>query len=132
MIKVLVADDEVPIRQWLEFCINKMEGYQVVGAAANGAEGYSIFRKTVPDIIITDIRMPVMDGMEMLKLIRSINPAVYVAVLTSHEDFGYARQAIKLGASEYILKTEITEESLQQALENGKKAVMGELVKKTL
>ena len=50
MIKVLVADDEVPIRQWLEFCINKMEGYQVVGAAANGAEGYSIFRKTVPDI----------------------------------------------------------------------------------
>ena len=55
MIKVLVADDEVPIRQWLEFCINKMEGYQVVGAAANGAEGYSIFRKTVPDIIITDI-----------------------------------------------------------------------------
>ena len=127
MIKVLVADDEVPIRQWLEFCINKMEGYQVVGAAANAAEGYSIFRKTVPDIIITDIRMPVMDGMEMLKLIRSINPAVYVAVLTSHEDFGYARQAIKLGASEYILKTEITEESLQQALENGKKAVMGEL-----
>lgn len=123
MVNVLVADDEVPIRQWLEFCINKMEGYHVVGAAANGAEGYSLFRKTAPDIVITDIRMPVMDGLEMLKMIRNLNPAVYAAVLTSHEDFEYARQAIKLGAAEYILKTEITEESLRQVLDNGRNTV---------
>lgn len=117
MVKVLVVDDEVPIRQWLEFCISKMEGYQVTGTAANGAEGYSSFRKTMPDIIITDIRMPVMDGLEMLKLIHSLNPAVSTVVLTSHEDFEYARQAMKWGASEYILKTEITEESLRQLLD---------------
>lgn len=47
-------DGEEPIRQWLEFCINKMEGYQVVGAAANGAEGYTMFRRTLPDIVITE------------------------------------------------------------------------------
>lgn len=123
MVKVLVIDDEVPIRQWLEFCINKMEGYQVVGAAANGAEGYSMFRRTLPDIVITDIRMPVMDGLEMLKMIQNVNPAVYAAVLTSHEDFEYARQAMKLGVSEYILKTEITEESLRQALDKGRKGM---------
>lgn len=122
MVKVLVVDDEVPIRQWMEFCINRMEGYQVAGAAANGAEGYSMFRKTRPDIVITDIRMPVMDGLEMLKMIRNENPAIYTAVLTSHEDFEYARQAIKLGAAEYILKTEITVESLGLVLENGKKS----------
>lgn len=117
MVKVLVVDDEVPIRQWLEFCISRMEGYQVAGTAANGAEGYSIFRKTKPDIVITDIRMPVMDGLEMLKLIQSLNPAVSTIVLTSHEDFEYARQAMKWGASEYILKTEITEEGLKQLLD---------------
>lgn len=117
MIKVLVVDDEVPIRQWLEFCIGRMEGYQITGTASNGAEGYSSFRKNMPDIIITDIRMPVMDGLEMLKLIRSLNPAVITVVLTSHEDFEYARQAMKHGASEYILKTEITEESLKQLLD---------------
>ena len=127
MVNVLVADDEVPIRQWLEFCINKMEGYHVVGSASNGAEGYSIFRKTNPDVIITDIRMPVMDGLEMLKMIRNLNPAVYAAVLTSHEDFEYARQAIKLGASEYILKIEITEESLRQVLANGRQAARVEM-----
>lgn len=117
MVKVLVVDDEVPIRQWLEFCIGRMEGYQVTGTAANGAEGYSSFRKTMPDIIITDIRMPVMDGLEMLGMIRSLNPAVITVVLTSHEDFEYARKAMKYGASEYILKTEITEESLRQLLD---------------
>lgn len=123
MVNVLVVDDEVPIRQWMEFCINRIEGYRVVGAAANGAEGYSMFRKSCPDIVITDIRMPVMDGLEMLRMIRNQNPAIYTAVLTSHEDFEYARKAIKLGAAEYILKTEITEESLRQVLENGKQTV---------
>lgn len=123
MVKVLVVDDEVPIRQWLEFCISRMEGYQVAGTAANGAEGYSIFRKTMPDIVITDIRMPVMDGLEMLKLIQNLNPAVSTVVLTSHEDFEYARQAMKRGASEYILKTEITEEGLRQLLDKARAGI---------
>ena len=59
MHKVLVVDDEMPIRQWLEFCINRIEGYEVAGIAANGAEGFSLYRKMLPDIVITDIRMPV-------------------------------------------------------------------------
>lgn len=138
MVNVLVVDDEVPIRQWLEFCINRMDGYQVTGTAANGAEGYSVFRNIRPDIVITDIRMPVMDGLEMLKLVQSLNPAVSTVVLTSHEDFEYARQAMKWGASDYILKTEITEESLKQLLDkagaglleysqNGKEKVLEEI-----
>ena len=117
MVRVMIVDDEVPIRQWLEFCIGKMDGYQVSGTASNGAEGYSLFRKTLPDIIISDIRMPVMDGLEMLKLIRNINPAVASVILTSHEDFEYARKAMKFGASEYILKTEITEDGLKKILD---------------
>lgn len=123
MHKVLVVDDEMPIRQWLEFCINRIEGYQVAGAAANGAEGYSLYRKMLPEIVITDIRMPVMDGLEMMQMIHHVNPAVYTVVLTSHEDFEYARTSIKLGASEYILKTEITEESLAQVLRSASESI---------
>lgn len=126
MIKVLIADDEVPIRQWLEFCISKLEGYKVVGAVSNGAEGYSLFRKTLPDIVITDIRMPVMDGLEMLKMIQNLNPSVSTVVLTSHEDFEYARQAMKWGASDYILKTEITEEGLKELLDKAAMELQGQ------
>lgn len=125
MTHVMVADDEVPIRQWLEFCINKLEEYKVVGSAANGAKGYSLFRKTMPEIVITDIRMPVMDGLEMMKMIQHINPAAEVVVLTSHEDFEYARSAMKLGALEYILKTEITEESLKAVLDRARTELAG-------
>lgn len=123
MLKILVVDDEVPIRQWLEFCINKISGFQVVGAAAHGAEGYSLYRKNMPDIVITDIRMPVMDGLEMMKMIQNLNPSVYTIVLTSHEDFGYARQAISLGAAEYILKTEISDLSLKEVLNKAARVI---------
>ncbi len=123
MLKVLVVDDEMPIRQWLEFCIRKIEGVELVGAAAHGAEGYSIFRKTVPDVVITDIRMPVMDGLEMIRMIRNLRPSVYTIVLTSFDDFEYARQAINLGAAEYILKTEITDESLINSLKKAAEAI---------
>lgn len=117
MIRVMVVDDEVPIRQWLEFCISRLDGYEVCGSAANGAEGYSLFRKHMPDVVITDIRMPVMDGLEMLKLIQTVRADVVTVVLTSHEDFEYARKAMKLGTAEYILKTEITEEGLKELLD---------------
>lgn len=123
MMNVLVADDEVPIRQWLEFCINKTDGFKAAGLAANGAEGYSLYRKILPDIVITDIRMPVMDGLEMMKMIHNLNPAVYTVILTSHEDFEYARKSIQLGASDYILKTEITEEGLRQVLEQAAESI---------
>ncbi len=117
MITVMIVDDEVPIRQWLEFCISKMDGYQVVATAANGAEGYSLFRKMMPEVIISDIQMPVMDGLEMLGLIRNITHTVKTVVLTSHEDFEYVRNAMKNGVSDYILKTEITEERLREMLD---------------
>lgn len=119
MYKVLVIDDEVPIREWLEFCINRMDGYEIAGTASNGAEGYSVFRKIKPDIVITDIRMPGVDGLEMIEMIRELNPMVYILVLTSHEEFSYARRAMQSGVKDYILKTEISEESLSEILARG-------------
>ena len=123
MLKVLVVDDEMPIRQWLEFCIERIPDVELVGAASHGAEGYSMFRKHMPDVVITDIRMPVMDGLEMMRMIRNLKPSVYAIVLTSFEDFEYARQAISLGAAEYILKTEISDGSLRENLKKAAAAI---------
>lgn len=123
MIKVLIIDDEVPIREWLNFCVNKFNGFEVIGTASNGEEGYSIFKEHLPDIVFTDIRMPIMDGLEMMKMIQNIKPDIYSIVLTSHVEFEYARKALQLGAHEYVLKTEITEKSVGELLAKGKKKI---------
>lgn len=124
MIKVLIVDDEVPIRQWLELNINKIEGFITVGTAANGLEGLELLKKTKPDIIITDIRMPGMDGLKLLEAIRESKQPIYAIMLTSHEDFCYARKSISLGVSEYILKTEISVDNLNYSLMRGKKILL--------
>ena len=114
-IKILVVDDEVPIREWIVFSLNKLQAEcEVVGAASNGQEALTLFNQFRPDLVITDIIMPVMDGIELLHEIRLIDETVKVIFLTSHSNFDYARNAIKLGAHSYILKTEIAQETLQQ------------------
>ena len=114
-IKILVVDDEVPIREWIVFSLNKLPGEcEVVGAASNGQEALAIFTCKRPDLVITDIIMPVMDGIELLREIRLIDESVRVVFLTSHSNFDYVRGALTLGAHSYILKTEIMQETLQQ------------------
>ena len=115
MLKVLVVDDEAPIRQWLEYCVDQFDGFTVAGAAASGVQGLDIYRRELPDIVVSDIEMPGMDGLEMLRRMQKIHSA-YMIILTSHEDFYYARQALTQGTAEYILKAEITMSSFQEAL----------------
>ena len=115
MLKVLVVDDEAPIRQWLEYCVDQFDGFTVAGAAASGVQGLDIYRRELPDIVVSDIEMPGMDGLEMLRRMQKIHSA-YMIILTSHEDFSYARQALTQGTAEYILKAEITMSSFQEAL----------------
>ena len=93
MLKVLVVDDEAPIRQWLEYCVDQFDGFTVAGAAASGVQGLDIYRRELPDIVVSDIEMPGMDGLEMLRRMQKIHSA-YMIILTSHEDFSYARQAL--------------------------------------
>ncbi|MFV0503983.1 MAG: response regulator [Lachnospirales bacterium] len=123
MLEILIIDDEAPIREWLTFCINKFDGYKVIGTASHGAEGYSIFKKTMPDIVFTDIKMPIMNGLEVMEAIKNLNVDIFTIVLTSHVDFEYARKTFKLGAAEYILKTEISEKVVGELLEKGKKTL---------
>ncbi|HIT89431.1 MAG TPA: response regulator [Candidatus Merdenecus merdavium] len=123
MFKVLAIDDEAPIRQWLEFCINKIDKFQVVGVASNGKEALELFKSKRPDIVVTDIEMPGMTGLEVLKQMQLIDSEFYAIVLTSHEDFSYARQALHLGTAEYILKTEISDISLTEVLQEASRHI---------
>ena len=122
MLKVLVVDDEAPIRQWMAYCVDHFTGFTVSGIAASGRQGIEMYRRELPDIVVSDIEMPGIDGLEMLNQMSRIHPA-YMIVLTSHEDFSYARRALTQGAAEYILKTEITREAFEAVLNKGAKVI---------
>ncbi len=105
MLKVLIVDDEFLIRIGLKSTIQWEEnGFVIIGDAENGEEAIKLYHEFQPDIVITDIRMPKMDGLELTRYLRTVNQDVKVVILSSHNDFAYAKEAITLGASDYILK----------------------------
>ena len=105
MYKVVVVEDEKRVRQGIVMgtdwsginCI-------VMGEASNGEDGIEMIRKCRPDIVITDIRMPKMTGLEMIQAIQEDELSPFVIFLTAYDDFAYAQQALKLGAVDYLLK----------------------------
>lgn len=116
--KVLIADDERPIREWLGMTLEKMlQPTDCILTAANGKEAYEKYLAEAPDLIITDIRMPVMTGLELMEEVKKKDEHLPFVVLTCHEEFSYARKALQMGAYEYLLKTEIEEQQLRRVLE---------------
>ena len=116
MLKVLVVDDEMPIRQWLEFCIGKIDGVSLAGAASHGAEGYSLFRRTMPDVVITDIRMEGMDGCELIEKIRQQDKECAIIVISCLDDFEILRRMIPYKIIGYILKASMTMDEVNEIL----------------
>lgn len=105
MKKILVIDDEEMIRTGLPNLIEWEDyGYQVAWTAENGEEGLKIILTEHPDLVITDIRMPKMNGLEMLKQAKAQQSDFYSIVLSGYSDFEYAKEAIKLGLASYLLK----------------------------
>ncbi len=103
--KILLVDDEEEIRKGIIKHIKWEElGFNVVGEAENGIEALDIIDKTEPDIVITDIKMPFMDGIKLAQNIRYRYPTTKVIVLSGFDDFEYAQEAMKLGVMRYILK----------------------------
>lgn len=105
MFSVLLVDDEELVRVSIRYAISTvLPDVRVIGEAANGAEGLEVFSRERPDIVITDIRMPRMDGLEMIAQLRRETTPPQVIVLSGYADFEYARQAMKLGVTDYLLK----------------------------
>ena len=117
MINVLVADDELLVRIGLRTTIEwEKNGFTIVGEAKNGKEAIELFEKFDADILITDIRMPVYDGLEVIKQLKEKKKDLKSIILTHYDDFSYAQKAINLGASEFILKNNLTSDNLLMIL----------------
>ena len=103
--KVAIVEDEIRIREGIEKLLKKLNRqYEVVAVAENGEDGLNRIRETKPDIVITDICMPVMDGLEMLEKMTAEGLGAKTVVLSAYSDFEYARSAMKYGVTEYLLK----------------------------
>lgn len=114
MLHIMVVDDEAPIRDWLVYCIQKCEAASSVTSAVNGEEAYRRILEQKPNVVFTDIRMPGMDGLELMSKVRDILPFTVFIILTNYAEFSYAKQAISLGAREYILKSEMRSSDIQR------------------
>lgn len=116
--RMVIVEDETMIREGIIKLIKKVsEEHEVVGEAENGIQGLQIIEEKKPDLIITDIKMSDMDGLEMLERVKKKKIAVKAIVLSAYSEFSYAQQAIKLGVSEYLLKP-IAIGDLTQSLKN--------------
>ena len=105
MIKLMIADDEHWVREGLCRAVEWDKfGIDVVGCASNGQDAYDLYIKNKPRIIITDIRMPFMDGLELTKKILDMDSDAYILLISAFSDFDYAKKALELGAMDYILK----------------------------
>ena len=105
MMKVVVVEDEALVRRGIVLTVD-WAGVDcaVVGEAADGMEGLAVIRETQPDLIVTDIKMPRLDGLEMLRQLREEGSRAHVIILTAYSDFSYAQAALKLGAVDFLLK----------------------------
>ena len=102
--RILIVEDEVRIRNGMANLIEHHTEHTVIGEAQNGEEGLEIALLYMPDLIITDIRMPVMDGLEMMRRLRAQDGDWHFVILSGYSEFEYAKKAIQYGADDYLIK----------------------------
>ena len=117
MLDILVVEDEKPIRDWIVYTISNIStDFNIVSSASNGKEAYDLALKLKPQVIISDIKMPIMDGIELTKQIKKIYPNIYLILLTNYAEFSYAQMSIRYGVYEYLIKSEIRPVELKEIL----------------
>lgn len=116
MYNVLIADDEIEVREGLKLKVNWQDlGFVISGEAANGIEAEELLKAEHFDLLITDMNMPVMDGVQLLDICRSLNPSIQIMIITGYEDFHYARAGVRSQAMDYLLKP-VTRDELKTTL----------------
>lgn len=105
MIKVVIADDEKRFREYMEKVLDwEALGFSIEGVASNGEQVLELLEEERPDLALLDINMPKMDGIRLTERLKELYPSTYVVFITGYSEFEYARKALKLGVSEYLLK----------------------------
>jgi YesN/AraC family two-component response regulator len=111
-----VAEDEERMREYLVRKVAELDPrFECVGSAADGEEAVDLVECRLPDLLLTDIKMPVLGGLELVERIRRANPDLRIVIVSGYSEFEYARRAIELGVDEYILKP-VDVESLSETL----------------
>ena len=117
MRRIMIVDDEVLVRVGLSSMMDWEEkGYTITGEASSGREALAKIRENPPDIVLTDLLMENMDGLELIKVLKKDYPAIQIIVLSCHDDFENVRLAMKLGADDYVYKLTLKPEELVKTL----------------
>ena len=126
MLKVFLVEDESVVREGLRECIDwQRSGFEFCGDAPDGELALPQIRKLRPDILITDIKMPFMDGLALSKLVHAELPETRIILISGHNDFEFAQEAIEIGVEQYLLKP-VTKTSLLKTLEDVRRKLDGE------
>ena len=116
MLTILIVDDEPLVRSSIRYTLQEIRiKTAVVGEAENGEDALECYRRLLPDVVITDIKMPGMNGLEFIEEVRKIDRVTQFIVISGYSEFDYARQAMKNGVDNYILKP-VKSEELEEAL----------------
>ncbi|WP_282936039.1 response regulator [Paenibacillus sp. RC67] len=116
-IKVMLVDDEILVRLGIKSLIDwEQHGFSYIGDAPDGKKAMEAMEQTVPDILLTDILMPQMNGLELIEAVRKRFPHTRIIVLSSHDEYEYVRKAMKLGVDDYILKASMKPDELLELL----------------
>ncbi len=120
LMKVLIVDDEMPVRQEMAAYPWESYGCYLVGDAKNGKEALQLCSELKPDIVISDISMPVMSGLELTKELQKLYSNIQVIILTEYEDFEYMKTALRLNVIDYIVKFEMNEEMVAAVIKKAR------------
>lgn len=119
MYRTMIVDDDFLVRSYLkQLDAWEKAGYEIVADLRDGEEALNAMKDQPPDVIVSDISMPLMDGIELIRKIREMGLSTYIIVLSCHDDFNYVKEAMRLGANEYVLKNSLDEDSLFEVLKN--------------
>ena len=126
MIKVLIVDDEYIMRQGLKYMFNwEQEGYEIVGEATNGAEALKLIEELKPHIIICDIVMPLLNGVDFAEAVHKMHPQIQTIILSGYDNFEYVKHTLMNGVVDYILKPTLNQEELRRVLKKAAERIPG-------
>ena len=130
--RILIVDDEYIMRRGIRYMMNwEEQGFQVVGEASNGKEALDMMKELKPHIVFSDMTMPVMDGIDFIKIAHRKYPDVQIIILSGYDKFDYVRQALLNGAVDYVLKPTLNPEILTKLLTKAVSRIPGMQLKKT-